>query len=775
MIRRQLCFSFVLLWFATANCTAFAQKLEIMRGVDAQPLAAQAERVVQALELVGTPLSKQQKAAFDAAINDADAKKSVEGIQRVLDPLCLALVDINPEGRVKAFAGPAPKELQELGWRVFLVKVHNQADLTAPLACSSPQADKLHQNKDYDPEPKQTISPRDVRNRWLEVGMYNGQPLSERLSGLELEYRVIELYSRDRGEREAKLGFDAGQGSQDIGFRNEVNLLFDCHPSQDVKLEVHDEDGTPTTGEFVFRDARGRVYPAPSRRLAPDFFFHDQVYRVDGETVRLPNGKYEVTYSRGPEYRVLKREIEVAEPTDGKQQVERFKLARWINLAKRGWYSSDHHVHAAGCSHYSSPTQGVEPKDMFRNIVGEDLNIGCVLTWGPCWYHQKQFFQGEVDPLSTGENVMRYDVEVSGFPSSGSGHLVLLRMTEDDYPGTTRIEEWPTWNLPILTWARKQNGVVGYAHSGWGLIVKDTNLPSYELPKFDGIGANEYIVDVTHGACDFIAAVDTPIVWELSIWYHTLNCGFTTRISGETDFPCIYDEHVGMGRSYAKLDKHGDLDFDHWVAATRDGKTYCCDGLSHLIDFRVNDLGVGEKGADGRASMLAIAQGEKLHVTVDAAAMLDEQPNEEIRSLPLDQPPYWHVERARVGDSRKVPVELVVNGVAVARQEIEADGKVQHLEFDYTPERSSWVALRVNPSAHTNPVFVEVDGKPIRASRRSAEWCQQSVEQCWKSKEPLIRASEIEAAKEAYDHARAAYAKIVDESYDDRAAENEAK
>jgi hypothetical protein len=39
----------------------------------------------------------------------------------------------------------------------------------------------------------------------------------------------------------------------------------------------------------------------------------------------------------------------------------------------------------------------------------------------------------------------------------------------------------------------------------------------------------------------------------------------------------------------------------------------------------------------------------------------------------------------------------------------------------------------------------------------------------------LIRASEIEAATEAYDHARAAYAKIVDESYDDRAAENEAK
>ena len=48
---------------------------------------------------------------------------------------------------------------------------------------------------------------------------------------------------------------------------------------------------------------------------------------------------------------------------------------------------------------------------------------------------------------------------------------------------------------------------------------------------------------------DFISAVDTPYVWELNIWYHTLNVGFRTRISGETDFPCIYDGRVETGRT----------------------------------------------------------------------------------------------------------------------------------------------------------------------------------------------------------------------------------
>jgi hypothetical protein len=41
--------------------------------------------------------------------------------------------------------------------------------------------------------------------------------------------------------------------------------------------------------------------------------------------------------------------------------------------------------------------------------------------------------------------------------------------------------------------------------------VKSRELPNYEIPGFDSIGANEYIVDVTHpDAVDFISTMDTP-------------------------------------------------------------------------------------------------------------------------------------------------------------------------------------------------------------------------------------------------------------------------
>jgi hypothetical protein len=273
-------------------------------------------------------------------------------------------------------------------------------------------------------------------------------------------------------------------------------------------------------------------------------------------------------------------------------------------------------------------------------------------------------------------------------------------------------------------------------------------------------------VDVVHGVCDFISAVDTPAVWELNIWYHTLNCGFTCRISGETDFPCIYGERVGLGRAYVKLPPGQPLDYDAWVFGIRDGRSYCCDGLSHLFDFQINGLGVGEPGAGGRPSVLQCRAGETLNVSVKAAGLLAETPQEEIRSRPLDQKPYWHIERARIGNSRRVPVELIVNGVAVERRELEADGHIEPMQFSFQPQKSCWVALRIFPSCHTNPIFVEVDGKPIRASKRSAEWCLKAVDVCWNAKKDRIRPEERQEAAAAYDVARQTYQKILQECTD---------
>jgi hypothetical protein len=740
---------------------ALADDLALVANVEFQPLSAQARRVVEALDLLGEPLPAETKERLRKAYAMEDAAVAVKEIQKALDPFCLIGIEINPESRVKAAPGPALPRLAQSGWRAFLVKVQNDAGVTAELKADSPNAARPYKTSSNSPEPKHLIPLSEVPQRWLDLASFVDRPLYPKLSGLNLEYRVIQLYSRDAGPREAKISFNVGQGTQDLGFRSDVDVMFTCIRAVPVTLRVLDFDGTPTTASLLFRDELGRVYPAQSRRLAPDLYFHPQVYRQDGETVLLTPGAYTVEFTRGPEYLVEKRVIKV--PASPRHE-ETFRLKRWTHLAKRNWFSGDHHVHAAGCGHYENPTEGVRPEDMMKHILGEDLDVGCVLSWGPCWYAQKQFFSGGLHPLSTPNYLMRYDVEVSGFPSSHTGHLCLLRLKEDDYPGTTRIEEWPSWDLPVLKWGKEQGGVVGFSHSGWGLQTKDESLPNLEVPKFDGIGANEYIVDVAHDVVDFISSVDTPAPWELNIWYHTLNCGFRCRISGETDFPCIYGERVGLGRVYVKL-ADGKLDFDRWTEGVKLGRSYVGDGKSHLVDFRVNDVGVGEKGSE-----LKLSAPGKVTVSASVGARLDAEVSPEaaaIKKRPLSAKPYWELERSRIGGSRKVPVEVVVNGKAVDRREIEADGEFRDLSFEVPIEKSSWVALRIYPSSHTNPVFVLVGDKPIRASKSSAEWCLKGVEECWSSKVKLIRESERDAAAQAYDVAREKYKKVAEESSGD--------
>ncbi len=746
--------------------------------VEPQPFLAATRQVMEAAAFLGSPFSAEESESLRQCLQQHDAA-AVERAQRILDAHVLFVVTINPEQRVKVSASTPLPRLDEAGWRQYLVKVVNESGTTAPLQVSSPEAGPVflkHYAQPGRPEPPPPSPP--LSARWVDVQMWDAPPLRPTLSGLNVEYRIMGLCSRDAGKREARFHFDVGQGTQDLGFRGEASVLFDCQPAHEVTLRVQDEHGAPCMASFLIKDGAGRVHPSQFKRLAPDFGFQQQIYREDGEKVKLPPGVYHITFQRGPESLPESREVTVTAET----RELAFQVRRWIDPSKLGWWSGDHHIHAAGCAHYISPTEGVHAPDMARHCQGEDLKIGANLTWGPCFDYQKQFFTGREDRASRHPFLLRYDIEVSGFGSHRSGHLCLLRLKDQMYPGGDSSAHWPTLGLNTLRWAQKQGAVCGPAHSATGLQVDSSELPNYVVPPFDGIGANEYIVDVTHEvegpegtpvpAVDFISTVDTSPLWELNIWYHTLNAGFRTRISGETDFPCIYGERVGMGRSYAKVD--GRLTYDAWCDAIEKGRCYVSDGFSHLMEFTADGVPVGEKGSEVRLP----APG-RVVLKVQAASLLAELPLPEFRGQKAPpgvekqtqgrqygafyRKPYWHVERARVGDSREVPVEVVVNGFPVARRMLQADGSVKELTFEIDVPHSSWVALRILPSAHTNPIFVIVDGRPVRASRRSVAWCLKSVDQCWTSKQATYDADEQEDARAAYEHARAVYRKRLEE------------
>jgi hypothetical protein len=203
------------------------------------------------------------------------------------------------------------------------------------------------------------------------------------------------------------------------------------------------------------------------------------------------------------------------------------------------------------------------------------------------------------------------------------------------------------------------------------------------------------------------------------------------------------------------------------------------------LDFSVNGVEVGTG-----TSEVKLAGKGTVHAAVKVAAYLNPTPlnaddipsdrghrfwmntlnnrnasisAETIHDRAIDQTPYWHIERARIANTREVPVELVMNGKPVARKTIVADGTIQAITFDVPVDRSSWLAVRILGSSHTNPFFVLVNEKPIRASRESAQWCLAGVNQCWTQKAPKISKTELPEAKAAYDHAREVYTKLIAE------------
>jgi hypothetical protein len=175
------------------------------------------------------------------------------------------------------------------------------------------------------------------------------------------------------------------------------------------------------------------------------------------------------------------------------------------------------------------------------------------------------------------------------------------------------------------------------------------------------------------------------------------------------------------------------------------------------MDFTVDGVAAGSGDGTVRAA------GGRVEARVTVAARLDEQPHAGIASTPADEKPYWDLERARIAGTREVPVEFVVNGRVVETRRIVADGTPRELRAALPLAESAWVAVRILPSSHTNPVFVEVSGKPMRPLKASARWALEAVDKCWKQKVGNIRDDERAAAAAAYDHARAVYRRLLDE------------
>ena len=150
------------------------------------------------------PLLKES--TLDVSVRPSEQARTVQA-RTVQQPApVLIQVAISPEARVKATATAGQRDLRQGEWSEFTIVIDNAAGITAPLVVESEQL--LTSENDT------------ARDRWLRLEIEPSGPLS----GAPRETRSLRLLSRDSGIRTAVLNINAGQGTQDLGFRSDVML-----------------------------------------------------------------------------------------------------------------------------------------------------------------------------------------------------------------------------------------------------------------------------------------------------------------------------------------------------------------------------------------------------------------------------------------------------------------------------------------------------------------------------------------------------------------------
>jgi hypothetical protein len=174
---------------------------------------ADINRIIEVLRDLEEPLDSEHLLELKR-LASGPQRTVIGRMQQLLDGYCLTYIQINPEMRVKVRQGPAAPHLMRAQWRSFLLKVRNDAGINPVLRVTIPNRRSTRQNLPSFFSAKIYCDPLGVPS----------------LSGQLLEYKILQIWGYQPGKWEGCLSFDIGQGSQDLGFRSELPILFSVKP-----------------------------------------------------------------------------------------------------------------------------------------------------------------------------------------------------------------------------------------------------------------------------------------------------------------------------------------------------------------------------------------------------------------------------------------------------------------------------------------------------------------------------------------------------------------
>ena len=497
-----------------------------------------------------------------------------------------------------------------------------------------------------------------------------------------------------------------------------------------LDLTIQDEAGVATAARLGLYGADGRL-PIPSpdavaiRKfddLSRTFLLQDSavwphdnrfVFYVDGRyQARVPVGSYQLVAAKGIEYRMLNKTIEVrADETTRKT----YRLKRYVDMPRKGWYSGDVHIHNLRRQEHASV-------QLLAQSRAEDVHVANILkmgnvaetyfpqyAWGKAGRHQRgahTLVPGQEDPrtLTLGHTI----------------HLNLERPVRfaDDYLNYHRVFEA----------VAAQGGISGFAHAAGG-----------EYGVVEGM-----TIQAAFGLLDFGEVMQAGEIGT-DAWFALLNLGYRFSPAAGTDYP--YLDHPGAVKSYVETGP--DYSVEAWFSGLEQGRTFVTNGP--ILELTVSGHTMGSEVRVGNADELDVSASAVLNPDIGTLVRLElikhgeviarEASEEGAENLTLRfseaaRESAWYVVRAhgqKPGHAGSIaaitaPVYVVVAGEERAwkRQAVPgiADGLISALE----DVKNRTLADVIETEAwHTMPLWAEGFSRGLAVARERIEATQQKL------------------------------------------------
>jgi hypothetical protein len=461
-------------------------------------------------------------------------------------------------------------------------------------------------------------------------------------------------------------------------------------PLGEVKVRLKDSQGNAVPGKVSFLG----ISPTKAPYFEPDNpvetgrnwegFKNSCFPGEDGLTVRLPVGTYLAAASRGPEYSVDQRVIEVLKEANP-------ELVLVVNrvVETPGLISFDPHIH-------TNKSDG-EPSisERIKSVVAEGIEVinatdhNYVTDYAPIL--RSLGLEKELTVIPGSEVTVPDIIHYNTYPMElrlgdlGNGAITAAADTATALFAASRQKNPGA----ILEVNHPRAGDLGYFNN----LYLDQESAATALA---GLDLNFDILEVLNGPY-FYSSNQAAI----EDWFHLLNRGYVFPIVGSSDSHGIDREEPGYSRTYVSVpDENGKpLDRAAFIAALKKGRSFITNGP--LIAFKVNSLSAPGDLVQAKGGRITLA------LRVWGAPWVEV---DEVRLVFNGERRIIFPVRAEEGSIDKFTQEI---GLTLTRDTyvcVEALGRKTLFPVLQSPSESGLPEDGTLPYALTNPVFVDVDG-----------------------------------------------------------------